>query len=206
LVENELSNGSFYKFDPANPGTRGEVSSLSFSTDRKVLGSALPTWFGGLDNNFTFGNFDANIFIRFSGGNLIMNRTRIDLLEQAFNNNGTEILGRWQSAENPGDGVTPKLLLGQQNRVNLPNAATTRFVEKGDFVRLGNISLGYTMPKSVTDKLSIQNLRIFVQAQNALTFTGYKGIDPETNTNGFGVDFNGNPQQRVYSFGINLGF
>ena len=135
-----------------------------------------------------------------------MNRTRIDLLEQAFNNNGTEILGRWQSAENPGDGVTPKLLLGQQNRVNLPNAATTRFVEKGDFVRLGNISLGYTMPKSITDKLSIQNLRIFVQAQNALTLTGYKGIDPETNTNGFGVDFNGNPQQRVYSFGINLGF
>lgn len=206
LVENELSNGSFYRFDPANPGTRGELSSLSFSTDRKVLGSALPTWFGGLDNNITFGNFDANIFIRFSGGNLIMNRTRIDLLEQAFNNNGTEILGRWQSPENPGDGITPKLLLGQQNRVNLPNAATTRFVEKGDFVRLGNISLGYTMPKSVTDKLSIQNLRIFVQAQNALTFTGYKGIDPETNTNGFGVDFNGNPQQRVYSFGINLGF
>jgi hypothetical protein len=171
-----------------------------------VLGVVLPKWFGGWDNNFSFGNFDANIFFRFQGGNVIFNRTRSDLLDMGFNNNGTEILGRWQSPENPGDGQTPKLLLNQSNRVNNPNVATTRFLEKGDFLRLGNISLGYTMPKSLTEKISIERLRIFVQAQNALTFTGYTGIDPETNTNGFGVDFNGNPQQKVYSFGINLGF
>jgi TonB-linked SusC/RagA family outer membrane protein len=206
LVENELSNGAFYVFDPANPGVQGEASSLSASTDRKVLGVVLPKWFGGWDNNFTFGNFDANIFFRFQGGNVIFNRTRSDLLDMGFNNNGTEILGRWQSPENPGDGQTPKLLLNQSNRVNNPNVATTRFLEKGDFLRLGNISLGYTMPKSLTEKISIERLRIFVQAQNALTFTGYTGIDPETNTNGFGVDYNGNPQQQVYSFGINLGF
>lgn len=206
LVENELSNGAFYVFDPANPGTQGEASSLSASTDRKVLGVVLPKWFGGWDNTFSFGNFDANIFFRFQGGNVIFNRTRADLLDMGFNNNGTEILGRWQSPENPGDGQTPKLLLNQSNRVNNPNVATTRFLENGDFLRLGNISLGYTMPKSLTEKISIERLRIFVQAQNALTFTGYTGIDPETNTNGFGVDFNGNPQQQVYSFGINLGF
>ncbi len=206
LVENEINNGAFYVFDPANPGTRGETTTLSATTDRKVLGVAIPKWFGGFDNNFSFGPFDANIFIRFSGGNVIMNRTRADLLEQAFNNNGTEILGRWQSPENPGDGQTPRLVLGQSNRVNNPNVAVSRFVEKGDFVRFGNISLGYTLPKNLSQKASIESLRIFVQAQNAITFTPYTGIDPETNTNGFGVDFNGNPQQRVYSFGINLGF
>lgn len=206
LVENELTNGAFYVFDPANPGTRGETSSLSATTDRRVLGVAIPKWFGGFDNNFRFGNFDMNIFFRFQGGNMIMNRTRIDLLEMAFNNNGTEILGRWQSADNPGDGMTPKLILGQSNRINNPDFASTRFVEKGDFIRLGNFAIGYTLPTDLTKKASIQSLRIFVQAQNALTFTNYTGIDPETNTNGFGVDWNGNPQQRVYSVGVNLGF
>lgn len=206
LVENDLGNGLFYVFNPATPGTRGEQSTLSPATDRRVLGLAIPKWFGGIDNNFYLGNLDINVFFRFQGGNVIMNRTRIDLLDQAFGNNGTEILGRWQSPENPGDGQTPKLILNQSNRVNNPNFASTRFVEKGDFLRLGNFSVGYTMPKSITQKLSIDNLRMFAQVQNALTFTPYTGIDPETNTNGFGVDFNGNPQQQVYTFGVNLGF
>lgn len=203
-VEQEISNGQYYKFDPNNPGVRGEVTTLSQTTDRKILGSALPKWFGGFDNNLTFGNFDANIFIRFSGGNMIVNRTEVDLVEQSFNNNGKSILGRWQSAQNPGDGKTPKLVLNQQARVNVAN--TTRFVEKGDFVRFGNLSLGYTLPKNLTRRLTIDRLRLYIQAQNILTITGYNGLDPETNTNGFGVDFNGNPQQRVFTFGLNLGF
>ncbi len=206
LVENELSNGAFYVFDPNNPGTRGEVSSLSAATDRRVLGVSIPKWFGGFDNNFYIGNFDLNVFFRFSGGNMIFNRTRADLLDMGFNNNGTEILGRWQSPENPGDGQTPKVVLNQSNRVNNPNVATTRFLEKGDFLRLGNLALGYTMPKDITQRLQIESLRFFVQAQNWLTFTPYTGIDPETNTNGFGVDWNGNPQQRVTTLGLNLKF
>ncbi len=206
LVENELSNGAFYVFDPANPGTRGEASSLSAATDRRVLGVSIPKWFGGFDNNVYFGNFDVNIFLRFSGGNMIFNRTRADLLDMGFNNNGTEILGRWQSPENPGDGMTPKMVLNQSNRVNNPNVATTRFLEKGDFLRLGNLAFGYTMPKTVTQRLNIESLRVYVQGQNLLTFTPYTGIDPETNTNGFGVDWNGNPQQRVISAGVNLKF
>lgn len=206
LVENDLGNGAFYVFDPNDPGTRGEVSTLSAATDRKVLGVSIPKWFGGFDNNVFVGNFDFNVFFRFSGGNMIFNRTRADLLDMGFNNNGTEILGRWQSPDNPGDGKTPKVVLNQSNRANNPNVATTRFLEKGDFLRLGNLALGYTMPKSVTERLSIESLRIYVQAQNILTITPYEGLDPETNTNGFGVDWNGNPQQKVWSAGLNLKF
>jgi len=206
LVEQSLDDGGYYVFDPDNPGTQGEASSLSSATDRKILGSALPKWFGGWDNTFTFFGFDANIFLRFQGGNMILNRTRADLLDMGFNNNGAEILGRWQSPAEPGDGVTPKVILNQSNLVNKPDQAHTRFLEKGDFLRFGNISLGYTLPADLTERISIEKLRIFIQAQNAITITSYTGIDPETNTNGFGVDFNGNPQQRVYSFGINLGF
>jgi hypothetical protein len=205
-VQLNLTNGAYTVFDPTNPGTPGAASSLSASTDRRVLGSALPTWFGGFNNNFTYGGFDLNVFIRFSGGNMIYNRTRADLMDMGFGNNGTEILGRWQSAENPGDGVTPKIILNQQNRVNNPNVAHTRFLEKGDFVRLGNVTLGYSLPKELTQRANIDSFRVFVQAQNMLTFTEYSGIDPETNTNGFGVDWNGNPQQRILTFGLNLGF
>jgi len=211
LVQGNIANTTYYVFDPNNPSDIGTTSSLSATNDRKVLGSALPTWFGGFDNTFTFGPFDANVLIRFSGGNYIMNRTRVDLMEQAFNNNSTEILGRWQSVDNPGDGMTPRLRQDQANFINQPNFASTRWVEKGDFVRLQNVSLGFTLPGRLTEKAGIESLRIYAQATNLITLTGYKGLDPETSTNfstntGFGEDFNGNPQQRVISFGLNLGF
>ncbi|MEQ1744846.1 MAG: TonB-dependent receptor [Saprospiraceae bacterium] len=206
LVEQNIATGAITVFNPDEPGTVGAAATLSTTTDRRVLGSALPTYFGGFDNTLRLGSFDLNVFFRFSGGNVIYNRTRADLLEQGFNNNGTEILGRWQSASAPGDGMTPKLRLNASNTVNNPNVAHTRFLEDGDFIRLGNLALGYTMPKSLTQRLNIESLRLYVQAQNLLTITGYNGLDPETNTNGFGVDFNGNPQQQVITVGANLGF
>lgn len=206
LVQQNINTGAFTVFNPDEPGGVGAASTLSTTTDRRVLGTVLPKWFGGFDNNFFLGAFDFNLFLRFSGGNVIMNRTRADLLDMGFNNNGTEILGRWQSADNPGDGKTPKLRLNASNTVNNPNVASTRWVEKGDFLRLANVAVGYNMPKSLLQRANISSLRIYVQAQNLLTFTPYTGLDPETNTNGFGVDWNGNPQQQVFTVGANLGF
>lgn len=211
LVQGDIATLTYKVFDPNNPSDIGTAATLSATTDRKILGDALPTFFGGFDNNFTIGGFDVNVFFRFSGGNMIMNRTRVDLLGQSFSNNSTEILGRWQSPDNPGDGLTPRVRQDQDNFINLPNFASTRFVEKGDFLRLQNVSIGYTLPKRITEKASIDRLRVFVQGTNLLTFTDYSGLDPETSTNfstntGFGEDFNGNPQQRVISFGLNVGF
>lgn len=211
LVQGNIQNQTYYVYNEANPTELGTVRALNGSRDRVILGSALPTFFGGFDNNFSFGNFDLNIFLRFSGGNVIMNRTRADLLSQSFNNNGTEILGRWQSVENPGDGQTPRLFLNRDAFTNNPDFASTRWVENGDFVRLQNVSLGYTFPTSVLKSLDLSSFRIFVQGQNLLTFTDYSGLDPETSTNfstntGFGEDFNGNPQQKVVSVGVKLGF
>src|SRR5690606_27253492 len=132
LIQGNISTSTFFGFDPNNPSELGAAASLITSgpnDDRKILGNALPTWFGGFNNELSFGPFDLNVLFRFSGGNVIMNRTRIDLLGQAFNNNSTEILGRWQSPENPGDGQTPKLVQNQDNFINQPNFASTRFVE-----------------------------------------------------------------------------
>jgi TonB-linked SusC/RagA family outer membrane protein len=206
LVQQNIVNGAFSVFNADAPGDPGAAATLSTTTDRRILGNVLPKWFGGFDNNFFFGDFDMNVFFRFSGGNMIYNRSRADLLDMGFNNNGTEILGRWQSPDNPGDGQTPRVRLNNSNTINNPNVAHTRFLEKGDFLRLGNIGLGYTLPKTLTNRASIERLRFYVQAQNLLTITPYTGMDPETNTNGFGVDWNGNPQQKVFLIGANLGF
>ncbi|MFZ1702701.1 MAG: TonB-dependent receptor [Saprospiraceae bacterium] len=211
IVQGNITNQTYYVFNPDNPTELATTRPLNASRDRKILGSAIPTWFGGFDNNFEYGNFDLNIFLRFSGGNHIMNRTRADLMSQAFNNNGTDILGRWQSVENPGDGQTPKMWLNRDAFINNPDFASTRWVEKGDFLRLQNISIGYKLPSAVLKKLNFTSLKVYVQGQNLMTFTGYSGLDPETSTafstsTGFGEDFNGNPQQKVISGGIKLGF
>ncbi|MBJ6116979.1 TonB-dependent receptor [Pontibacter sp. BT310] len=218
LVQSSLQTGlsGYYVYDPANPNNlafttpaeKAEVQKLSrtlTNDDKVVLGSALPKWFGGLDNNFKYGNFDLNVFLRYSGGNKIMNRTRQDLLNQTFENNGTEILGRWQSPEKPGDGVTPRLYQGRGVAANADGQSTTRFVEDGDFLKVSNLALGYTLPSALTDRVKIQRLRVYAQMQNAFTITGYKGLDPEIFTS-TGVDFNANPQQRVVLVGLNLGF
>lgn len=216
LVQGNISGnggsaGVYYGYDPANPTVLGDRSSLS-SADKTILGTTLPKWFGGFDNNFKLGNFDANVFVRFSGGNDIMNRTRQDLLTMAFENNSTEILGRWQSPENPGDGQTPKLAAGANygNFINTNGESTSRFVESGDFLKVSNLALGYTLPKTITERLSIDRLRVYAQLQNAFVFTKYTGLDPETytnlNNNNLGVDWNGQPQQRVFTVGLNLGF
>lgn len=211
VVQGNIANQTYYVYDPNNPTELGTTRALSATRDRVVLGSVIPTYFGGFDNNFTIGNFDVNIFLRYSGGNKIMNRTRIDLLSQSFNNNAEEILGRWQSPENPGDGQTPRLFLNRDAFTNLGDFASTRFVEDGSFLRLQNVSLGYNFPTSMLRKIKIQGLKVYVQAQNLLTFTEYSGLDPESASNfststGFGEDFNSNPQQKVISGGLKLSF
>lgn len=204
LVQGNLPNSTYYKFDPANPTVLGEVSSLSAATDRKVIGNTLPKYFGGFNSKLTYENLDLNFLVRFSGGNQIFNATRRDLLNQNLNNNSTEILGRWQSVENPGDGVTPRLWASTNTFSNLTGSATTRFVEDGDFISLDNIVLGYTLPSSITRKAGIKSARIFAQAQSVLMITDYRGLNPEMES--AGVDLNGTPRSKVLSFGLNVNF
>jgi TonB-linked SusC/RagA family outer membrane protein len=222
LVQANVDNNTYYPYDPANPGAAlgpssgttpaGQVARttpLQADRDRKVLGNSNPTWFGGIDNNFTFHGFDLNIFARFSGGNKIMNVSRQQLVRMDFVNNGTEILDRW-TPTNTNTNV-PKVVFRNSDFINLNNSSVSRFVEDGDFFRLQNITLGYTLPKSIGPFKSLSRVRIYGQVQNVFTLTDYSGLDPEVNSNGetnqqFGVDFNSNPQQRVFTGGLNLAF
>jgi TonB-dependent starch-binding outer membrane protein SusC len=204
LVQGNIPTGTYVGFDPNNPSELGAASSLSAATDRKILGNTLPTYFGGFTSKFGYKQFDLNFLVRFSGGNKVFNATRRDLMNMNLNNNSTEILGRWQSVENPGDGVTPRLWASNNPFVNLTAAATSRFVEDGDFVSLDNVSLGYTLSSGLTKKIGLSSVRAFAQAQNVLMITKYKGLNPEMET--LGVDLNGTPISRIISFGLNVGF
>jgi TonB-linked SusC/RagA family outer membrane protein len=202
LVQGNIANATYYVFDPNNPTVLGAASTLSATADKKVLGNVLPTYFGSVISKFTYKQVDFGFMFRFSGGNKIFNSTRRDLVGQNFTNNGTEILGRWQSASSPGDGWTPRLYAPQNTFVNQTGNATSRFVEDGSFISLDNVSLGYSLPKSVTEKIKIDNFRIYIQGQNLMMITKYKGLDPEMESSG--VDLNGTPRSKIISMGINV--
>jgi len=201
LVQGNIPTSNYKVYNPENP-TDISVASTLVSADRKLLGTSIPTYFGSVGLKAEYKGIDLNVMFRYSGGNYVMNRTRMDLLNQKFQNNGTEILGRWQSVDNPGDGWTPRLWYAGDTFVNFTDNTSTRWVEKGDYVKLQTVTLGYTLPASLLKRMGIQNLRIFAQGQDLLMFTDYTGIDPEMENGG--VDFNGTPRQSVVTFGINL--
>lgn len=207
LVQFDTFGDYDYKvYDPQNPSDLSQASSLSPNKDRKILGSSLPKWYGGFNNTFTYKDFDLNVFFRFSGGNKIVNATAQEsLLNMDFSNNGKLVLGRWQSEANPGDGIVPKIGYGDSQVLFNSGSSDSRFVESADYLKLANLSLGYTLPKSLVSKLDITKIRLYMQAQNLFTITGYSGLDPETITRQ-GVDWDGMPQQRIFSLGANITF
>jgi TonB-linked SusC/RagA family outer membrane protein len=207
VVQGNISDTKYYAYNPENPGDLSKESNLT-ADDKAILGNSIPTWFGGWDNTVTWKNFDFNLFFRFSGGNKVANVTRRDLLNQQFLNNSTEILGRWQSPENPGDGQTPRLWYGRANFINMDGNGLSRWVEDGKFLKVQNLAIGYSLPPALCRTLFIEKARVYVQGQNLLTFTKYSGLDPEAYNPSVvpGVDWNSNPQQRTFLVGLNIGF
>lgn len=119
----------YAEYDPSNPEDVSKPSSLT-NDDRKILGKSMPTWYGGWNNTVTFRDFDLNVFFRFSGGNKLMNASRqSSLLNMDFANNGTELLGRWVSPEQPGDGMTPKIGYGDGAALFNDGFSDSHFVE-----------------------------------------------------------------------------
>lgn len=195
-------NGKYYVYNPENPTEMSTINNIK-DEDKTIQGTSIPKWFGGFDNTFTYKNWDLNLFFRFSGGNKIVNYQRLNMLSMRFLNNSTEILGRWQSVENPGDGKTPKLYY-DKNSMNYTNS--NRWVERGDFLKLQNLQIGYSLPSNICKKLLLTKVKLYLQMQNLLTITPYNGLDPESYTTALGIDRSGEPQQRQILFGLSIGF
>ena len=209
------ADGSIVQYNHLGGGTGWttldgqSVPSPTQLVDGQFYGPVLPKWYGGVDNNFTFRGFDLGIFIQYSGGNYIYNGTKSGLHDQRFWNNDVDILQRW-TPENPEGAKWPRVVYGD-NVSNGSALVMSSNVEKGDFVRLRNVVLGYALPSTLVNRIGVSNARIYGQVQNALLFTKYSGIDPEISTNGAnntaaGVDRNSVGQARTYTLGLNIGF
>lgn len=202
--------------------------------DKTQIGSPLPKFTFGFTNNFSYKNFDLSIFINGSVGNKVMNYTSIPLsnMSSTWTNQIQEkVADRARLAAIDPDKVytgndmwyndvtnvyvtnadtkTPRVAVGNTYNTNISD----RYIEDGSYVRLKNISLGYTFPKSIIRKLYLENLRVYCNLQNVLTITGYDGYDPEigastTDQHGyvFGLDNGRYPSPFTCTFGINLSF
>ncbi len=186
----------------------GNAPAIVLNTDGKVLGSPIPKVYGGLDNTFTYKHFDLTVNLTYALGFKIYNGSKAGLRDQRWWNNTVEVYKTaWR---NPGDITNiPKPVMND----NVSNGSTmvlSENVEKGDYMKVRNISLGYTFTK-LPDVLAIDRVRLYASIFNAYVLTGYSGSDPEVSTNGNnnltpGVDRNTVPQARTYSFGINVSF
>jgi len=202
LMEYEKSN-KFYTED----GTAYSQSNLS----RVVAGNTLPTWYGGWANNFKYKNLDMSVLFQFSGGNKIYNGSTATLSDVRFWNNSVEYKNKYWTAERTN--AKYALPIYGDNYSNGSALPITDWVENGDYVRLKNISLGYTLDqKTILKTLGLSTLRIYLQAQNLFVLTGYSGLDPEVlsqtqspNLNG-GTDHNTAPQARTFTFGAQITF
>ena len=174
-------------------------------------GNTLPTWYGGWTNNFKYKGFDLSLFFQFSGGNKIYNGTKASVSDMRYWNNSKDVYKKyWTPGRTHAEYPMPIYGDNYSNGSALP---ISDLVERGDYLRLKNVSLGYTFnTKNWSKAVGISALRLYVQAQNLFVITGYSGMDPETLTNvesatlSGGTDKNTLPQARTYTIGVNLTF
>jgi len=179
------------------------------SSDLRPVGTALPKFTGGITNTFLYKGFDLAVFFNFVYGNKVYNNNAYFLegggTRDANRAIDTYQLNRWQK---PGD-ITdmPKLsALG----TNYTLSPTSRNIENGSFLRLSNVNLGYTIPRSFIEKIKLSAIRVYVSGSNLWLITKYKGADPEVNVSSsstvLGYDLGTPPIPRTLQIGANITF
>ncbi|MEN8247992.1 MAG: TonB-dependent receptor [Bacteroidota bacterium] len=179
--------------------------------DKQIFGSNIPKYFFGITNSFSYKGFDAIIFLQGVGGNQIFDQTtRLFSRPQDSHKNHYECwANRWRSPEEPGDGMTPR---ASDQPTGASNEVTSRWLYDGDYIRLKNISLGYTFPQVLTKKLNISNLRIYLQGENIYTWDHFDfGHTPEVDLSNGNPTYAGNaygtyPSKRTLLLGIDISF
>lgn len=175
--------------------------------DRQLIGSPHPKFFGGFATNLTYKQFDLGMQFSFMYGNKIFNQMRF-LSSRGFCYDAARV-ERVNAWSKPGDITTEhKVLTSTDSR---DNQFSSKYVEDGSYLRLNNLSIGYTLPAKIVDVLKLSNVRVYLSAQNLLTFTKYTGFDPEVNAKSGsihtqGVDIGMIPQVSTYMLGLNVNF
>jgi len=187
------------------------------SEDRVVCGSPFPKVFGALSNSFSYHDFDLSIDLQFSLGAKLYAAWKANGTgagNQGGHANGYAILreewdNRWTES-NPSGSAPRAVAYGAAYENNITNY-TSRYLEDADYLKVRNVSLGYTLPAAAVKLLGVSKLRFYATVHNLYTFTAYDGFDPEVTlfpnrTTYRGYDSGSVPQLRSFVFGINLTF
>lgn len=208
LKSNVPNNGSprsgiqpgYIKFKDINGD--GQVD----NNDLTIIGNPNPIHTGGISNNFTYKNFDLNVFFQWSYGNDILNANRIEFengdVTRGFLNMFASYANRWT----PENQTNELYKVGGQG----PLVYSSRTIEDGSFLRLKTVALGYTLPASLLKPAKIKGLRVYASGQNLITWTNYSGMDPEVSTRQSaltpGFDWSAYPKARTITFGLDVTF
>lgn len=173
--------------------------------DRTIIGDPNPDFIGGFSNDITYKNFDLNLFFEFSYGNDVMNANRI-IFEgggRINQNMFATYLNRWT----PENQNNTYYRTGGGGPANF--GYSTRVVEDGSYLRLKTFALGYSLPTKIINRVKLKTCRIYVSAQNLITWTKYQGFDPEVSAFGSSAlrpafDYSVYPRSRVITFGANI--
>lgn len=191
-------------------GPDGVPDGVINSYDQVRVGNYQPKFTFGFNNSFSFKSFDLGIMMDGQVGGKVYRSQELALsLSRWLENGSKESIGRWRSPDNPGN--------GRYHRAGTTNlssniSANTRYLYNADFLRITNITLGYTLPQRIAEKFSVQNLRVYVTTQNLHIFSNIGGFNnPQASTTGDsstnnGTDAGAYPLARNISFGLNLTF
>ena len=207
-VNPDNGDALFYLNTTKSDGTLDKTTTKNYSEAQRVItGSPYPTLMAGLTNTITYKEFDLSFTFQGEWGASMYNEGgKFQSGNARYEDNQTiDQLDRWQK---PGD-----ITMVPQARMYRTNGqqASTRYLESSDFVRLRNLSLGYTFSKKLTQKISVDRLRLYLTGVNLLTFTNYSGYDPESSydNNGNsniqkGISFYSAPPAKTFTIGLNI--
>jgi len=201
---NEVNNSSVQVLGGTAPGDIRfrdlDNNGVIDANDRTYIGNPSPSWMFSMNNSLAYKNFDLQLFFQGIAGNDIYNANLIWQEGMSVPQNQiAKVLDRW-TGEGTGNTV-PRAIYSDPNQ---NTRHSNRFIEDGSYLRLKNLSLGYTVPKAYSKKAYLETARLYVSCENLITFTKYSGFDPEVNVGG--VDLNTYPVTRTISFGVNVKF
>ncbi|WP_282080408.1 SusC/RagA family TonB-linked outer membrane protein [Aquimarina algiphila] len=200
-----IAPGSVKFIDQNGDGTINEE-------DRVAIGNPQPKHFGGFNNSFEIGGFDLQVLLQWSYDFDVLNANRsIFTVPRTRNSSGFPELANAWTPTNTDTNIGATRFQNVFGRPPTGNLIDDRYVEDGSFLKLKTVSLGYSLPSDVLDKLKIKKLRIFVTGQNLFTWTNYSGYDPDVSVGRFGaltpnLDWSAYPQSIIIQSGVNITF
>lgn len=193
--------------------------------DQTFIGDPNPAFTYGINNSFSFGPFDATVYLNGSYGADVLNYSRVVIegMTNVFSNQAASVFDRAQYGYHDANGSTsdPANVFLANSDTNIPRPTTTdvnrnnrmsdRYIEDGSYIRIQNIQIGYTVPPLLTKRARIERLKVYLNAQNLYTFTNYSGYDPEIGAFNQSpllqnVDMGRYPTPRMFTFGLDVEF